>query len=546
MQHAGYFTVCLIAFVLSCMLTDTRTIFAQGDRVSREGGGQRGSHPQGPEPVFHTDVPQRALDVTLARPTDHSVTVVVTSHEDIELSVDYGTIPGEYSHSAPREQRRPGDTTMVLLSPLEANTRYFYRVTYRLAGTPWTERSREYTFHTQRPPGEPFCFTVQADSHLDGPTDANLYLETLRHAASAKPDFHIDLGDTFMTDKYGKDYRRAEAQYFAQRYYFGQLCHSAPLFLTLGNHDGEAGWSFAARDDNISVWSHGMRTSLFPNPTPDSFYTGNPDFVVFSAGNERPTGAGQITGAVAPSRLAALPPYTGNATEVPGLGHLQNYYAWRWGDAHFIVLDPFWSTSSRGRSVDEGWRWTLGDKQYEWLRNTLESSDAAFKFVFIHNLVGGNDEAARGGAEAAGFFEWGGHDFNGPYTFDEHRRGFAKPIHNLLADNGVSIVFHGHDHFYARQERDGIVYQLVPQPGRAPPRRMSARPGGRNPNKVSGNVPRMAAEYGYRSGEFLSGSGCLRISVSPDEAAVDYLLSDGNDSDTNVAFSYTLKPESLR
>ena len=305
-----------------------------------------------------------------------------------------------------------------------------------------------------------------------------------------------------MTDKYGRNYRDAEAQYDAQRYYFGRLCHSAPLFLTLGNHDGEAGWSFSPRDDNISVWSHRMRTSLFPNPTPDSFYSGN-------------------------------------TTETKGIGHLQNYYAWQWGDAQFIVLDPFWPTASKARSAD-GWRWTLGREQYNWLKATLEASDAAFMFVFIHNLVGGNDDSARGGAEAAAFFEWGGHDWDGQDTFDLHRPDLEMPIHDLLVENDVSIVFHGHDHFFARQERDGVVYQLVPQPGHAGKQRTNAKLGGQHANKISGNAHRMAAEYGYRTGDFLSGSGCLRIAVSPSEAKVDYLLSDGNELDTTVAYSYKL------
>jgi hypothetical protein len=39
------------------------------------------------------------------------------------------------------------------------------------------------------------------------------------------------------------------------------------------------------------------------------------------------------------------------------------------------------------------------------------------------------------------------------------------PIHQLLAENRVSIVFHGHDHLYTKQDRDGVVYQEVPQPG---------------------------------------------------------------------------------
>ncbi len=504
MRHHVHMRTLFVAALMLLTLSDSSAVFAQGGRGRQQRDSQKGSRRQGPTAVFHTEVPKRLLDTTLARPTDRSVTVVVTAHEDLEVSVEYGTTPGEYSASTPTEKCNRGDTTHVLLSSLKPNTRHYYRLRYRLTGTTWNESSPEYTFHTQRPAGEAFCFTVQADSHLDEPTDRNVYLETLKKALAAKPDFHIDLGDTFMTDKYGANYRDAEDQYYAQRYYFGRLCHSAPLFLTLGNHDGEAGWSFSRRNDNISVWSHRLRISLFPNPTPDSFYSGN-------------------------------------TTETTGLGLLQNYYAWQWGDAQFMVLDPFWPTTSKSRSAD-GWRWTLGREQYDWLQSTLEASDATFKFVFIHNLVGGSDESARGGAEAAAFFEWGGHDLDGRYSFDSHRPELEMPIHDLFVENGVSIVFHGHDHFFARQERDGVVYQLVPQPGHAAKQRTNSKRGGNNPNRTSGNAHRMAAEYGYHSGDFLSGSGCLRIAVSPSEAKIDYLLSDGNELDTTVAYSYTLAP----
>jgi threonine/homoserine/homoserine lactone efflux protein len=47
------------------------------------------------------------------------------------------------------------------------------------------------------------------------------YEQTLANMVAARPDFLVDLGDTFMTDKRGQDYRRAIDQYDAQRYYFG-------------------------------------------------------------------------------------------------------------------------------------------------------------------------------------------------------------------------------------------------------------------------------------------------------------------------------------
>jgi len=71
----------------------------------------------------------------------------------------------------------------------------------------------------------------------------------------------------------------------------------------------------------------------------------------------------------------------------------------------------------------------------------------------------------------------------------------------------VSIVFHGHDHLYARQELDGIIYQEVPQPG----------------NEGGGRISRQAAEYGYKSGTILGGSGHLRVTVSARGAKVEYV-----------------------
>ena len=80
------------------------------------------------------------------------------------------------------------------------------------------------------------------------------------------------------------------------------------------------------------------------------------------------------------------------------------------------------------------------------------------------------------------------------------------PIHELLVRNGVSIVFHGHDHFFAKQERDWIIYQLVPQPDHA-----------------RADDIRNAAEYGYKGGVIQGASGILRVTVSPAEALVEYV-----------------------
>ena len=102
------------------------------------------------------------------------------------------------------------------------------------------------------------------------------------------------------------------------------------------------------------------------------------------------------------------------------------------------------------------------------------------------------------------------------------------PIHQLLVKYGVSVVFHGHDHIYAKQDLDGIVYQLVPQPGA--------------PRDHVGS----AKVYGYEQGKILGSSGHMRVTVSDDRAVVDlirsYLPTDekGKGLNGENLFSYTL------
>ena len=151
------------------------------------------------------------------------------------------------------------------------------------------------------------------------------------------PDFHIDLGDTFMTDKH-ESRKDAARQYLAQRYYFGQIAHSVPLFLVLGNHDGESPRGRDGEADSLAVWSQQMRTRYFPNPVPGHLLHGQLD---------EPSGG----------RVA------------PGL------FAWEWGDALFVVLDPFWY-SNGARPARDNWTRTLGAEQYRWLAQTLAASDA--------------------------------------------------------------------------------------------------------------------------------------------------------------------------
>lgn len=422
---------------------------------------------------FLTDVPERVGEVVLGRPTDRSVAVSVLLAKGGRVRVVYGREGAAMSGRSEELELKPGEPGVITLGGLSENAAYVYQVQRAGDGKAVLPTEGPGRFHTRRAVGEGFTFTVQADSHLDGGIRPDVYLKCLANQRADGPDFVVDLGDTFMT---GKHPSRASAamQYAAQRFYFSRV--GAPVFLVLGNHDGEeAKKRGATAADGLSVWSARMRNGWFANPLPDEFYGGN-------------------------------------SKAWPGVGELGNYYAWRWGDALFVVLDPYWtSTASRGEGG--GWNMSLGKAQYDWLAATLRGAEGTanagdrvkYKFVFIHQLVGGVDDAGRGGAEAAGLFEWGGRERDGRETFAGRRAGWEKPIHSLLVETGVDVVFHGHDHFWAREEVDGVVYQLVPQPGHRNYRSHHAE------------------EYGYKWGEFLPSSGHVRVRVGGDETRVEYV-----------------------
>jgi hypothetical protein len=412
------------------------------------------------------DVPTHPIDAILSRPTQHSITVSVLAYQDFEGFIEYGVSPDKYSNQTPLCVFIANQPVEILIDSLQANVSYTYRLRFREANAYEFTATKPETFHTQRTTENTFIFTVQADSHLDSNSNLQVYLQTLANEYADQPDFQIDLGDTFMTDKY-KPYTDVQAQYLAQRYYLSLIGQSAPLFLVLGNHDGEA----APRDgseNEMSIWSTQMRTQYFPNPVPDDFYTGN------TALNKK-------------------------------VGALQDYYAWEWGDALFIVLDPYWFTPPQKGTTDL-WNRTLGEAQYQWLKTTLETSRAKWKFVFIHQLVSGVDKNGRGGVEVASFYEWGGNNADGSWGFDQQRPGWPMPIHQLLVANHVTTVFHGHDHLFVKQDLDNIIYQEVPQP-----------------SATRSDSINSATDYGYMSGEILGSSGYLRVTVTPTEVTVEYV-----------------------
>ena len=418
-------------------------------------------------------MPRRPFDIVLGSPTRSSVTASIVAYSPLEGHFEFGDRPGKYAERTGPVRLVPGVPAEVILGGLAPDAQYFYRWIGRASTEAEYDASDEFSFRTGRAKGDTYVFTVQSDSHLDGRTDTRLYEASLRNAKAADPDFHIDLGDTFMTDKRRADYRNALPQYVAQRYYFGLIGTVAPVFLVSGNHDGEG-----LRRGAMGEWAREQRDLYFATPS-------------------------------------------------DGVSGRGNYYSWEWGDALLVALDPFWETE-RVRRGGDYWSRTLGENQFRWLAQTLRSSGARFKFVFVHHLVGGVNQAARGGAAAAGLFEWGGRSLQGAYEFDRRRPGWGKPIHQMLVEAGVDVVFHGHDHVFAREVLDGIVYLLVPQPG-------LDRYG--VPRDINGL---------YEHADVVGGPGHVRVTVSPDAAIVELVQSRlGGVEGTNgrTAYSFRVQPK---
>ena len=206
------------------------------------------------------------------------------------------------------------------------------------------------------------------------------------------------------------------------------------------------------------------------------------------------------------------------------------------------MIDPFWTTRNKPAKYEDGWCWTFGKTQYDWLYETLHGSNAKWKFVFTHHLASTTAQYkwpyiqpyyGRGGIEVAKYkvnswpsFEWGGEDQKGNYIFDQKRPGWAHgAVHDMLVKEKVTIVFHGHDHFFAKQDLDGIVYQECPQPG------------------CSSYNMGYQVSSGYIYGDFLPNSGHVQVSVGPDEVKVDYIRAylPGDGINGEITYSYTIK-----
>jgi hypothetical protein len=455
------------------------------------------------------------VNLILGRPTKSTISISALASEKVKAYIEYGYLKSRYSNKSAVVQIDPATPYVFEISGLKSNVKVYYRIQYMGASSTSYVASKQYSFNTPRNKNTTFSFSVQGDTHPERAGkmfNADLYSVTMANVLAQQPDFHILLGDDFsidpLIDKGQANQANVEKIYSTHRNWLSIAGNSVPIFLVNGNHEQAAQYLLDGTTTNPAVLAGNARNKYYPLPAPNTFYTGD-------------------------------------LTKVDGVGLLRDYYAWEWGDALFISLDPYWHSkyavdNVAGVSADESaadkkaggkgggakatnlWTIGIGDEQYAWLKKTLEASTAKFKFVFAHHVLG----TGRGGVEVSTNYEWGGQDPKGISTFAAERPNWALPIHDLMVKNGVSIFFQGHDHIFVHQERDGLVYQSMPNP--------------------ADDTFSMFNEAAYKTGTKAPNSGHVRVTVTPGEAKVEYFLAarpmDSSRKNLDIAHSYTVKP----
>jgi hypothetical protein len=275
------------------------------------------------------------------------------------------------------------------------------------------------------------------------------------------PDFILNLGDVLDFHQFGfnvppPDGSWTRLGYLNYRRLLGDMLGNTSHFFAIGNWDGENG---CFSDEEVNR-SKEQRLLYAPGPEPETY----------------PEGA------------------------APG----EDYYAFTWGDALFVVLNVMTYTptchllSSYPGAPDD---WTLGEAQLEWLESTLENATSKWRFLFIHHAVGGN----AGNDANSGYGRGGGRAAN---------VGEQAAVHALMLEHGVQVFFYGHDHVFVDMVVDGIHYTL---PG-------------------SAGAPWKFNELVTGYTDYWPDSGHARVEVSPEFVRVNFVSVTGD-----VIHSYVLE-----
>ena len=264
-------------------------------------------------------------NIILGRPTTNSIAVHALSEQGTAVYVEYGDRPAGYTSQSAIIEANGDNVAEVALTGLQPDSRYYYRVNYRSAADENYRAGEEYTFHTQRPTGSSFTFGVQGDTHPERAAGMSrtgrsmyhpdLYVRTMELVASAQPDLYFMLGDDFNISRLLANYFQGDKSalsqqivddvYLDQRRFLGRMTNSTALFSIIGNHEEARRNLLGTKLNDAAIYAGRSRVRMLPVPAPDGFYTGNPE-------------------------------------PVDGIGLLGDYYAFTWGDALFVAINPYW------------------------------------------------------------------------------------------------------------------------------------------------------------------------------------------------------------
>lgn len=400
-------------------------------------------------------VPTLSLPPFLARPTATSVLINARNGEvDAIARLEVGRRgSARWAPVGPDRTVRARDFLTWTVDELAAGTDYEYRL---LLAEPGEEPARAGSgrFTTQRVGEVGFTAALSTDAHTgsfrEGSLPVGILDDVVRNVARDRPDFMLALGDNvaWYTSRESPqdDTRGASFAYDMYRRHLAPLSPTCPHFGLIGNWEGESGKFPEESIERVAT----VRRRFTPGPN-DLTY-----------------------------------PQGGSARE--------DYYAFGWGPALFVVLNVQTYSEPSGEldtPLDDVTRirdWTLGRRQRAWFEGVLEGSDHPFKFVCIHHAVGGNAGNpfdtlyGRGGPRAASV-------------------GEQALVHEMMRDFGVQIFFFGHDHVFLDEVVDGIHYALPGSCGA--------------PWKFGPDVT------GYRS--YWTDSGHARLIVRPERATVEYV-----------------------
>ena len=412
-----------------------------------------------------TSPPFQLLGVPLTfAPTTHGFGLnVVLSAGDPQALVTYLRMEGDTDWQPVNVNPTfpASDTAQWQLEGLLAASRYEYLVAARDADG----ETNLYlgSVITTRAPGTSFTAALITDSHIQprevppgdvsttGSMEPTLAL-VARDVEAAHPDFVLNLGDILDFHPFGfndppPNASWARLGYLNYRRLLSTSIGNAAHFGVIGNWDGESGCNTLEEIER----SRSQRLIYEPNPGPETYPEGG-----------------------SPN---------------------QDYYAFTWGDALFVVLNvmtytPTCHLLNREPGLPDDW--TLGSAQLDWLRSTLQNATSKWRFTFIHHTVGGkagddtNSAYGRGGGQAA-------------YV------GEQAIVHQMLLDYGVQIFFYAHDHVFTDMTVDGVHYTL--------------------PGSAGAPWHFDTSETGYA--DYFPVSGFAKLDVSPDSVNVAFVEQGG-------------------